>query len=136
RVLHVADLIDFGSAPAEMEAQHRNAERVHALRVDFAIALLIGNHFSAPCKVDERAVLFPDRILQLLAVALVARALTRERAEPRQFESAADFDMVPAWEMLRLIVVEPPGHIHVHAADAVAIVPWQIRKRRHEAAHG
>ena len=40
---------------------------------------------------------------------------------PGWLESAADFDMVAAREV-ELLVVEPPRHVDVHAADAVLVV--------------
>src|SRR5215472_17265814 len=80
------------------------------LRVDVAPAFLVGDHLAAPREPDRRAVLFADLVLERLAVALVARAGAAERTEHRHVEPAADFDVVPAREILLLILQQPPRH--------------------------
>ena len=75
-----------GVAPLEVEAQHGDAELVNALRIDFAISVLVGDHFAAAGEADVRAELLVDVLLQLLPVALMPRAGAVERAQLRHAE--------------------------------------------------
>src|SRR5207302_7588684 len=51
-LLHIARHLDFVVAPLPMETKHRDSPFVNRDRVDFAIALLVRNHFAATCEAD------------------------------------------------------------------------------------
>src|SRR3954447_20942990 len=135
RVLHVLHLLDLVLRPFEVEPQHRNSPRVRLRGVDFAPRVLIRDHLAAAREVHECAVLLPQLLLQRLPVPLVARALSGKRPELRQREPASELDVIPAREVLLLVVVQPPRDVQMHAADAVAVVPRHTRERRNEARH-
>ena len=58
RFLHVPGLQNFVLAPLEVEAQHRNAPLIDDVRIDLAVAILVGNHFAAAREMDFAAVEF------------------------------------------------------------------------------
>ena len=65
------------------------------------------------------------------AVAQQAVRAAVDEARARLPHAAVHFYMVTAREV-ELLVVEPPGHVHVHAADAVFVVRHVIGHRGNE----
>ena len=121
----------LGVAPLEMEAQHRDAPLVDALGIDLAIGILVRDHFAAAGEADVRAVILVDVVFQLLCRSPdAARTTPWNVPDLRHAEAAADLDVIAAREILVLIVVEPPRHIDVHAADAVRVVARHARPAR------
>src|SRR5262249_5185488 len=116
-------------APAPMEAQHGNAVLIDRLRADLAVALLVRDHLAAAGESDARAVALADRVLERLAITFVLAAGAVEGADLRDAQSAADLDVIAARELLVLFVELPPGHVDVHAADAVGVVARQALER-------
>ena len=106
------------SRPLEMETQHRDAPLIHRARIDLAVRIGVGNHLAAAGESHPGAVLSADLGFQRRAVAFSLRAV--EAADLRHVESAADLDVITAREILLLVVEQPPRHVDVHAADAVA----------------
>src|SRR5207253_3172955 len=45
--LHVPGLQDFVLAPFEMKAQNGDAPLINDVRIDFAVAIIVWNHFTA-----------------------------------------------------------------------------------------
>src|SRR5207248_6157529 len=102
--------------------------------VHFAVTVLVGNHFATTGEPDVRAVVATVVVLELLAVS--ASLLTLDPAtEPGLGEpgAAPHLDVVAPRE-IQLLVVEPPGHVHVHPAHAVVIVGDGIHHFGHEPA--
>src|SRR6185369_11051691 len=96
-----------------------------------AIAVLIGQHFAAARETDHGAIFLADFVLERRSVTLVAGALARETTQHGHAESAADLDVVPAGKVLLFVSVQPPRHVHVHAADAVAVVARHATESGH-----
>src|SRR5439155_24706860 len=64
--------------------------------------------------------------------ALAGKALdATHEAVARRIEPATDLDVVAAREV-ELLVVEPPGHVEVHAADTILVVRDVIDHRGDE----
>src|SRR5579862_4821589 len=133
-LVHVPDHIDFVLAPAEMEAQNGNAPLVDLLRVDLAIGIFIGDHLAASCEAYITAVIFANVVFERVAVAFVPLAFAAKAAQARHAETATDFDVIATREILVFLVQLPPGHVDVHAADAVGIMARHIHQRRNMAA--
>ena len=65
-LLHVLGLQDLVLAPLEVEAQHRNAPLIDHVRIDLAVAVLVGNHLAAAGEVNVGAVDLAEVALQFL----------------------------------------------------------------------
>src|ERR1019366_3753664 len=133
-ILHVFRLQDFVVAPFEVETQHGDSPLVHRVRIEIAIAVGIWDHFAASGEADLRAVHLAQVALQLDAITAAQDALgTIEVIAPRQAAPAAKLDVISAREGHLdglLVLVVPPRHVHVHAADAVFIARGQIFQNR------
>ena len=127
---HVLRLFDLVLGPFEMEAEDGNAELIDLIRVDLAVGLLVGNHVAAAREADMRAILPADFVLERLSVTFMSLRDAVIAADLRHAEAAADLDVIAAREILVLLVEFPPGHINVHAADAVAVVARHAFERR------
>ena len=75
RLLHVFGLQNLVLAPFEMEAQHGNAPLIDGIGIDFAVAVLVRDHFAAARKVDIATVDFSQILLQFHAVAAAQHSL-------------------------------------------------------------
>ena len=131
-MLHLIELV---VGPLPVEAEHRDAELVDHVRVDLRIALLVRDLLAAPGETDRRAVVAAVVLLELRPVAAGTGESLDATAEAvrRLPQPTIDFDVIPAREV-ELLVIEPPGHVHVHAADAVLVVRDVIDHRRDETA--
>ena len=78
--LHMLGLQNFVLAPFEVEAQDGNAPLIDNLRIDFAIAVFIGNHFAAAGEMHFAAVEFAQILLHFDAVAAPRIASDSRRA--------------------------------------------------------
>ena len=107
------------------------------VRIDLAVAVFARDLLAAPGRADERAVVAAILGLQLGAVSAAAalRIVVDAAAEAvaGHAVSAAQLDVIPAREA-ELLVVAPPRHVEVHAADAVRVVARLVHQRRDEAA--
>src|SRR6266478_8581522 len=83
--------------PAPVETQHRDSPFVLDLRIDLAIGLIIGDHFTAPGERDEGSVIAALILLELHPVAAAGQPLDPgPGSEPRHTLAAAEFDVVAA----------------------------------------
>ena len=73
--LHVPGHADFIIAPFEVKLQNWDAPLIHDIVVNFAVAVFIGNHFTAPVEVHERAVQFPAALFEFQPVPPAQKAL-------------------------------------------------------------
>ena len=119
--LHIFRHLDFVVAPLPVETQHGDAPLVDSGRIDFAVAIFVGNHFTATGESNERAVLLLALLLQRRAVAFELVAQVIEVADARHVASAAKLDVIAAQELV-LAIELPPRQVHMHAANAVVIV--------------
>src|SRR6266576_896317 len=69
RLMHVLYLEILVIGPLPMEAKYGNAPVVHDVRIDLAVAVLIGDHLAAAREADIGAVIAAIVLLQLFAVA-------------------------------------------------------------------
>jgi len=138
-LLHVFGLQDLVLAPFEVEAQDRNAPLIHHIRIDLAIAVFIRNHFAAPVEINVTAVNLTQIAFELRAVTAAQNLMgTTELSGFRQSAPAAELDMIPARERHLaglLLLVEPPGHVHVHAAGSVLVTRRQVLEYGQISAH-
>jgi hypothetical protein len=113
-----------------MEAKDRDAPLVHHGGIELGVALVVRDLLAAAREADRRAVIAAIIVLQLRAVPAGVRIILDSAHESvrRRSHPAADLDVVAAREV-ELLVVEPPGHVDVHTADAVLVV-------RHVVDHG
>jgi hypothetical protein len=119
-LLHVLRHPDFVVAPLPVKAQHGDAPLINRVGIHIAIAV-IRNHLAPPGKADVGAVAAAASLLQGRTVAFEVIAEIRRTPPPGHGASAPELDVVAAQEVV-LAVKFPPGHIDVHAADAVVIV--------------
>ena len=80
--------------------QHRNAPLVHGVRIDFAVAVVIGDHLAAAGEADEGAVDLAHAALQFHAIAAAQNTARNRRkfARPGMPAPAAEFDVIAARE--------------------------------------
>ena len=109
-------------APFEVETAAPNTPSVHRHRVRLAVAQIVGDHLAAARERDEGSVFSSDPSLEFPAVAADPAHLTLEAADSGHSESASDLDMVPAGEVLVLLVPFPPRRVDVTAAESVRVV--------------
>ena len=136
------DLVDLVVGPLPVEAQHRDAPLVDDARVDLAVAVLVRDHLAAPGEADRRAVEPAVVVLELLCrsrrprgrpISTPCTVDAAHEAGAGHAAAAADLDVVAAREV-ELLVVEPPRHVEVRAADAVLVVRHVVHQLRDEAA--
>src|SRR5439155_1414103 len=133
-LVHMLGLLDLMLGPAPVEAEHRDAPLVYGARIYVAVGVLVGNHLAAPGQSDTGPIPLADMLLQRLPIALMRPAGAVERSDLRHAESAADLDVIASREIFLLLIEQPPGHVDMHAADAVRIMPRQAFQRRNVAA--
>jgi hypothetical protein len=116
-----------------VEAKHRDAPLVDDARIDIAVAVVVRELLAAPREADRRAVEAPVIILELLPVAAGTRiALNASHESVRGLrEAPPNLDVIPTWE-IQLLVVEPPRHVDVPAADAILVMRDMVHHRRNE----
>src|SRR5258706_4198306 len=126
----VAHLLRLGVRPLPVETKDRDAPAVHHVGIQLAVAVLVGDHLAPGREADEGAVEPAVVVLQGLAVAS-AVDLVDGTHEPvaRHVPPAPALEVVAA-RGVQLPVVEPPGHVHVHAPDAVFIEGRQALEAR------
>src|SRR5439155_999506 len=94
-----------------------------------------GGGYGADLKADERPVIAPVLGLEVGAVAATAaaRQILNAAHEPiaGHAEAAAQLDVIAARKAQRLVVT-PPRHVQMHAADAIGVVPRHVLQRRDE----
>src|SRR5207237_7928220 len=131
-LLNVLRLLPFVIAPLEVEPQHRDSPLVDETRIELEIGVLVRNHFAAPREAHRRSIHAPVIALERRAVAAKGDRRTRgfdpgeivnapKETSAGHVTAAADFDVV-ATGAIQLLVVEPPRHVKMHAADAVLVV--------------
>ena len=146
RIVHVFGLLHLVFRPLVVEAQHRNAEFIHCVRVYLAIIAFHRNRFAAPCHANECPVKTPVVIFQGRAVATgwfhLAFAIghqsvvffhAADKAVGRDAHATAVFDVVAA-RKIKFLVVQPPRREYVHTAHSVFIVPFPIHEGGHKCA--
>src|SRR5918993_30742 len=127
--LHVADLIQLVIAPLPVEAQDRYPPAIDGRGIDFAVAVLVGDHLAAAGQTDGAAVIGADGRFHLEPVAFGARERAVERAHRRHPVPAADLDVIPARKIEPLVVPVPPRHVQVRPV-AVGVVARHARHGR------
>src|SRR5206468_11172365 len=68
-LLHVLHLLVLVVGPLRMEPRNGDAPPVYHVRVDLAVAVVVGDHFAAAREADRGAVVAAVVVLELLAVA-------------------------------------------------------------------
>src|SRR5216117_2739807 len=68
-LLHVLHLLVLVVGPLPMEPRNGDAPPVYHVRVDLAVAVVVGDHFAAAREADRGAVVAAVVVLELLAVA-------------------------------------------------------------------
>src|SRR5690349_186641 len=130
-------LQNFILSPFEVELQHWNAPFIHDVLIDFAPAIVVGDHFAAAGKTDERSEQLAAALFEFRSVPSAEEALrATETAGARHVTTAAELDVITAGEghlVLELLVVIPPGHVEVHSAGAVIVVRRQVHQDGEEA---
>src|SRR5213592_1567926 len=66
---HVLHLLVLVVGPLPMEPRNGDAPPVYHVRVDLAVAVVVGDHFAAAREADRGAVVAAVVVLELLAVA-------------------------------------------------------------------
>src|SRR5438067_6423934 len=122
-LLHVMRHLHLVLAPFPVEAQHGDPKLIHYLRINFAIAVRIGNHFAAPCKPDAGAIGLPTLALERRTISLEVIANIVKFSNARQIASAAKLDGISAHKLV-LAIDLPPRHVKVHATNSINIV-WR-----------
>src|SRR5438045_5470888 len=69
-LLHVLRHLDFVVAPLPMKPQHRDSPFIHRGWINFAVAVLVGDHLATACEADVCAVRFAASLLESRTVAL------------------------------------------------------------------
>ena len=110
------------------------------VRIDLAAGVLVRDHLAAAGEVHERAVVAPGVFLELATVAAAGEPLqARRRAEAGHAPAAAELDVIAARETElagQLLLVEPPGRVHVPAARAIFVVRRKALEQRNLPLHG
>src|SRR5690348_15295083 len=141
RLLHVPGLQQLVIAPFEMEAQNGNSPLIDDIGVDFAIAVLIGDHFTSAREVNFASVELAEIALEFDTVAASEPAfgVASEHTRLGLRAPAADLNVIAASKgqlSCFLLLVEPPGHIEMHAADTVLISRRKVLQNGKESADG
>src|SRR5579863_656623 len=119
--LHVARHFDFVVAPFPVKAEDRNAPLVDYVRIDFAIAVFVGNHLATTRETDVGAIFFPAFLFEGDTVAFIVVAQVVPVAHAGHAAPAAELGVVPAQDFV-LAVKLPPGQVHVRSANALVVV--------------
>src|SRR6185437_9325467 len=139
RLLHVLGLQDLVLAPLEVKTQHGNAPLIDGVGIDLTIAVFVRDHFAASGETDVSAINFAKILLQLGAISAAEYALrTRQDAGARLIAAAAELNVIATreWHFAGfLLLIIPPGHVHMHTADAVLVLRGKVLKDREESAH-
>src|SRR6478672_1411187 len=112
-----------------MKPEHRDAVGVDDIRIDLAVRVVVRNHLTSSRETDRGSVKCPVILLQRLSVPAhsVEPLNAGHEAERRRPAAAARFDVIAAGK-IELSVVEPPGDVYVHPADAVLVVGDAVRQ--------
>src|SRR6185437_3770153 len=139
RLLHVLGLQDLVLAPLEVKTQHGNAPLIDGVGIDLTIAVFVRDHFAASGETDVSAINFAKILLQLGAISAAEYALrTRQDAGARLIAADAELNVIATreWHFAGfLLLIIPPGHVHMHTADAVLVLWGKVLKDREESAH-
>ena len=120
-----------------MEPQNGDAVGVDHVRIEVAVGVVVRNHLATTGEAHGRAEVLAVIVFELLAVPALAVEPLDAAHDPecgRAAAAAAELDMVAARE-IELLVIDPPGHVQMHAADAVLVVRDAIRQLRNVARH-
>src|SRR5450631_1214608 len=98
-LLHVFRHFDFVVAPLPVEAKHGNPPFVCRVRINVAIAVLVGNHFTAASEADVDAIGVAASLLEADAIALSEIAHAVKFAHSRHGLPAAEFNVISAQEI-------------------------------------
>src|SRR5580704_5624106 len=104
-----------------MKTENGDAPSIDDIRIDFAVAIRVGNHFAASREADVTAVDFARALLKLHTVTFFLLVHAAKHADSGHIAAAAKFDVIAAGKII-LAIKLPPGHVQVHAAGAVVIV--------------
>ena len=93
RSLHMAGLLPLVVRPFEVEFQDGDAPLIDDVRVEFAVAHVIGYHLAPTREANARTILFSNTLLHLGAIAMaLGRSMKASRA--RQPEAATELDVI------------------------------------------
>src|SRR5207237_2418771 len=111
RFLHVFRHLDLVIATLPMKAQHGDSPLIDGDRIDIAIALRVGNHFTTAFQADIGAVHGAATLLECEAVALKFFTHAIKFAHPRHSPNTINLDVITPKEIV--IAIEfPPGDVH------------------------
>src|ERR1700749_2700979 len=96
RLLHVRCHLDLILTPLPVEPKHRNSPFVLYFGVQFAEAVLIGNHLASSAEPYECAIRAAALLLETNPVALVLLAHIIKLAHAGHIASAAEFNVISA----------------------------------------
>ena len=112
-----------------VKLEHRDPETVLRVRVDFSIAVLVGNHLTALGEVHIAAVTSANVFPNGVAVAIQSVP----RTQTRRTEGRVDLVVITAREVEPaggLLFVQPERNIDVQAHRTILIVPRPVLQRR------
>src|SRR5882724_8901821 len=103
-----------------MESEHRDSPSVHDNRINFTIAVTVGNHLPASSKGDVGPVGSTHVLFQTFSISIFF-PIPLKHPNLRHMVAASDFDMISAWEAnLILLIPQPPRHKEMGAAIPIA----------------
>src|SRR5690606_27052374 len=97
RAMQVNDLARLVIRPLPVEAKHGDAPLVLHVRIDFAVAIVVGDHVAAAREAHEGAVIAAGLLLELPSVAAARDPLiTSPRAHAGHAPAGGELDVIPA----------------------------------------
>src|SRR5439155_22008394 len=121
-------LLDLVIRPFPVEAKHRYSILIDNSRIDLTVTVVIGDHFTTAGEADHRPPKPAIVVLEICAVATgaVITLDTGHESEGRRCAAAAaKFDVISAREV-ELLIVKPPRHVEVHAADSIFVMRYGV----------
>src|SRR5436309_4965718 len=92
-LFHVPRLLPFIVRPFEVEPRHGNTPLIHHVRVNLAVAMIVRDHFAAPGKSYEGAVILASTLFQLFSIAVLGGS-TLEGPDLRHPIAASNLNVV------------------------------------------
>src|SRR3989442_7219110 len=107
RLLHILRHLDLVIAPLPMKAQHGDSPLIDGDRIDIAVALRVGNHFTTAFQADIGAVHGAANLLECEAVALKFFTHTVKFAYSWHSAAAIHLDAISPEEIVLTVELPP-----------------------------
>lgn len=122
--LHVLDLIELVVGPFPVESENGDAPLVETVGIDFAVAVFVGNHFTAISGTEGGTIVAAGTAHEILAIGGGGCGIEdAECAHAGHLAGVAKLDVVSAREVEFVVFpVIPPWSVDMVAARAVFVV--------------